>query len=84
MKRGGKIWIRVFPDKPITKKPAEVRMGKGKGNPEFWVAVIKPGRILYEMEGVAEDVAREAMQRASRKLPFRTKFVKRTLEELQW
>ena len=84
VKRGGKIWIRVFPDKPVTQKPAEVRMGKGKGNPEFWVAVIKPGRILYEMEGVAEDIAREAMERASRKLPFRTKFVKRTLEELQW
>ena len=84
VKRGGKIWIRVFPDKPVTKKPAEVRMGKGKGNPEFWVAVVKPGRILYEMEGVDEVTAREAMDRAARKLPFRTKFVKRTLEELQW
>ena len=84
VKRGGKIWIRVFPDKPVTKKPAEVRMGKGKGNPEFWVAVVRPGRVLYEMEGVDEVVAREAMDRAARKLPFRTKFVKRTLEELQW
>ena len=84
VKRGGKIWIRVFPDKPVTKKPAEVRMGKGKGNPEFWVAVVKPGRILYEMEGVDEVTAREAMDRAARKLPFATKFVKRTLEELQW
>ena len=84
VKRGGKIWIRVFPDKPVTKKPAEVRMGKGKGNPEFWVAVVRPGRILYEMEGVDETTAREAMDRAARKLPFATKFVKRTLEELQW
>ncbi len=83
VKRGGKIWIRVFPDKPVTKKPAEVRMGKGKGNPEFWVAVVKPGRILYEMEGVDEVTAREAMDRAARKLPFATKFVKRTLEELR-
>lgn len=84
VKRGGKIWIRVFPDKPVTKKPAEVRMGKGKGNPEFWVAVVRPGRILYEMEGVDEVTAREAMDRAARKLPFKTKFVRRTLEELQW
>lgn len=84
VKRGGKIWIRVFPDKPVTKKPAEVRMGKGKGNPEFWVAVVKPGRILYEMEGVDEVTARAAMDRAARKLPFKTKFVKRMLEELRW
>jgi large subunit ribosomal protein L16 len=84
VRRGGKLWIRVFPDKPVTKKPAEVRMGKGKGNPEFWVAVVRPGRILYEMEGVDETTAREAMDRAARKLPFATKFVKRTLEELQW
>ncbi|MDH3627131.1 MAG: 50S ribosomal protein L16 [Acidobacteriota bacterium] len=77
VKRGGKIWIRVFPDKPITKKPTEVRMGKGKGAPEAWVAVIKPGRILFEMEGVAEDIAKEAMRLAAHKLPFRTKFVKR-------
>ena len=77
VKRGGKIWIRVFPDKPFTKKPAETRMGKGKGNPEYWVAVVKPGRILYEMEGTPEDVAREAFRLAGQKLPIRTKFVKR-------
>ena len=77
VKRGGKIWIRVFPDKPFTKKPAETRMGKGKGNPEYWVAVVKPGRILYEMEGLSEDVARDAFRLASQKLPIRTKFVQR-------
>jgi large subunit ribosomal protein L16 len=77
VKRGGKIWIRVFPDKPITKKPAETRMGKGKGSPEDWVAVVKPGKILYEMEGVPEDVAKEAMRLAAHKLPMRTKFVGR-------
>ena len=77
IKRGGKIWIRIFPDKPITKKPAETRMGKGKGNPEEWVAVIKPGRVLYEMEGVPADVAKEAMRLAAHKLPLRTKFVGR-------
>jgi large subunit ribosomal protein L16 len=77
VKRGGKIWIRIFPDKPVTKKPLETRMGKGKGAPEFWVAVIKPGRILYEMEGIDEEVAREAMRLASHKLPIPTKFVKR-------
>ena len=77
VKRGGKIWIRIFPDKPFTKKPAETRMGKGKGNPEYWVAVVKPGRILYEMEGLAEDVAREAFRLAGNKLPIRTKMVKR-------
>jgi large subunit ribosomal protein L16 len=77
VKRGGKIWIRVFPDKPITKKPAEMRMGKGKGAPEDWVAVVKPGKILYEMEGVAVDVAKEAMRLAAHKLPMRTKFVGR-------
>ena len=77
VKRGGKIWIRVFPDKPVTKKPAETRMGKGKGAPEYWVAVIKPGRILYEMEGVPESVAREAMRLAAQKLPVHTKFVMR-------
>ena len=77
MKRGGKIWIRVFPDKPITKKPAETRMGKGKGNPEEWVALVKPGRILYEMEGVDEATAREALRLASHKLPVRTRFVMR-------
>jgi len=75
VKRGGKIWIRVFPDKPVTKKPAETRMGKGKGAPEYWVAVVKPGRILYEMEGVPESVAREAMRLAAQKLPVHTKFV---------
>jgi len=77
MKRGGKVWIRIFPDKPITKKPAETRMGKGKGNPEGWVAVVKPARILYEMEGVREDVAREAMRLAAHKLPIKTRFVSR-------
>ena len=77
VKRGGKIWIRIFPDKPITKKPAETRMGKGKGAPEDWVAVVKPGKILYEMEGVPEDVAKEAMRLAAHKLPLRTKFVGR-------
>jgi len=75
IKRGGKIWIRIFPDKPITKKPAETRMGKGKGTPEGWVAVIKPGRILYEMEGVSESVAQEAFRLAGHKLPFSTKFI---------
>lgn len=77
IKRGGKIWIRVFPDKPITKKPTEVRMGKGKGAPEAWVAVIKPGRVLFEMEGVDVVAAREAMRLAAHKLPMKTKFVKR-------
>ncbi len=77
IKRGGKIWIRVFPDKPITKKPTEVRMGKGKGAPEGWVAVVKPGKILFEMEGVEESTAREAMRLASHKLPLKTKFVER-------
>ncbi|HUG42962.1 MAG TPA: 50S ribosomal protein L16 [Acidobacteriota bacterium] len=76
-KRGGKIWIRIFPDKPVTKKPAETRMGKGKGAPEGWVAVVRPGRILYEMEGVTEEVAREAMRLAAHKLPIQTKFVSR-------
>jgi len=79
VKRGGKIWIRIFPDKSITKKPAETRMGKGKGSPEGWVAVVKPGRILYEMEGVGESVAAEAFRLAGHKLPFPTRFVKRGL-----
>lgn len=79
IKRGGKIWIRVFPDKPITQKPLEVRMGKGKGNVEYWVAQIQPGRVLYEMEGVSEDIAREALTLAANKLPFRTAIVKRTI-----
>jgi large subunit ribosomal protein L16 len=77
IKRGGKIWIRVFPDKPVTKKPAETRMGKGKGAPEFWVAVVKPGRVLFEIEGVSEQAAREALRLASNKLPMKTKFVTR-------
>jgi large subunit ribosomal protein L16 len=82
VKRGGKIWIRVFPDKPITKKPAETRMGKGKGAPEGWVAAVKPGRILYEMSGVTEELAKEAMRLASHKLPVATKFVRRDEEVL--
>ncbi|MDD4051760.1 MAG: 50S ribosomal protein L16 [candidate division Zixibacteria bacterium] len=77
IKRGGKIWIRIFPDKPITKKPAETRMGKGKGAPEGWVAVIKPGRVLFEIEGVSEELAREALRLAANKLPVKTKFVSR-------
>ena len=77
MKRVGKVWIRVFPDKPITKKPAETRMGKGKGSPEYWVAVVKPGRILFEIGGVPEDVAREALRLAIQKLPIQAKFVSR-------
>lgn len=76
-KKGCKLWIRIFPDKPITRKPAETRMGKGKGNPEFWVAVVKPGTVMYEVSGINEDVAREAFLRASHKLPIATKFVKR-------
>ena len=77
MKRGGKVWIRVFPDKPISKKPLEVRQGKGKGNVEYWVCQIQPGRVLYEMEGVTEEIAREAFRLAAAKLPFGTKFVSR-------
>lgn len=77
IKRGGRIWIRVFPDKPITTKPAETRMGHGKGNPEYWVAVVKPGRILYEMQGVTEDIAKEAFRLASHKLPFATRVIRR-------
>jgi large subunit ribosomal protein L16 len=79
IKRGGKVWIRVFPDVPITKKPLEVRQGKGKGNVEYWVAKIQPGRVLYEMEGVQEDVARKAFKLAAAKLPFQTQFVVRTI-----
>jgi len=75
IKRGGKVWINIFPDKPFTKKPAETRMGKGKGTPEYWVAVVKPGRILFELEGVTEELAREAFRLASHKLPIKTKFV---------
>src|SRR4029077_9718872 len=81
VKRGGKIWIRVFPDKPITKKPAETRMGKGKGAPEGWVAVVKPGRVLFEMEGVDEKTAAEAMRLAAQKLPIKTKFITRKEQE---
>lgn len=77
VKRGGKIWIKVFPDKPITQKPAETRMGSGKGSPEYWVAVVKPGRLLFEIAGVPEDTAREAMRLAAHKLPIKTKFVTR-------
>ncbi len=79
IKRGGKLWIRIFPDKPVTKKPAETRMGKGKGAPEFWVAVVKPGRILFEMEGVTEEEAREALRLAGHKLALATQFVSRKL-----
>ena len=77
VKRGGKVWIRIFPDKPVTFKPAETRMGKGKGSPEYWVAVVKPGRIMFELEGVAENVAKEGMRLAAAKLPIKTKFVTR-------
>jgi large subunit ribosomal protein L16 len=77
VKRGGQVWTRIFPDRPVTKKPAETRMGKGKGNPEFWVAVVKPGRILYEMDGVTPEVAQEALRLAAYKLPLATKFVSR-------
>lgn len=77
IKRGGKVWIRIFPDKPVTKKPAETRMGKGKGNPEMWVAVVKPGRMMFEIEGVPEDLARRAFELAAAKLPVKCKFVVR-------
>lgn len=77
MKRGGQVWIKIFPDKPVTQKPAETRMGSGKGSPEYWVAVVKPGRVLFEIAGVPEDVAKEAMRLASHKLPCKTKFVAR-------
>ena len=81
IKRGGQVWIKIFPDKPITEKPAETRMGSGKGSPEYWVAVVKPGRILFEMDGVTEDVAKEAMRLAGHKLPIKTKFVSKTEEK---
>jgi large subunit ribosomal protein L16 len=81
VKRGGKVWIRLFPDKPVTKKPAETRMGKGKGAPEFWVAVVRPGKVIFEMEGVKEEVAREAMRLAAKKLPIQTRFVSRLGQE---
>ena len=76
-KRGGKVWIKIFPDKPVTEKPAETRMGSGKGSPEYWVAVVKPGRVLFEVTGVSEEIAREALRLASHKLPLKTKFIKR-------
>jgi large subunit ribosomal protein L16 len=82
VKRGGKVWIRVFPDKPLTKKPAETRMGTGKGAPEYWVAVVRPGRILYELDGMSEEIAREALRLASHKLSISTRFVKRVDEVL--
>ena len=81
-KRGGNVWIKIFPDKPVTEKPAETRMGSGKGSPEYWVAVVKPGRILFEMDGVSEDVAKEAMRLASHKLPIKCKFIKKEAEEV--
>ena len=77
IKRGGQVWIKIFPDKPITEKPAETRMGSGKGSPEYWVAVVKPGRVLFEMSGISEEVAKEAMRLAGHKLPIKTKFVKK-------
>jgi large subunit ribosomal protein L16 len=77
IRRGGKVWITIFPDRPVTQKPAETRMGSGKGNPEFWVAVVKPGRVMFELSGVPEELAREAMRRAGHKLPIKTRFVKR-------
>ena len=83
IKRGGKVWINIFPDKPFTKKPAETRMGSGKGSPEGWVAVVKPGRVMFEMSGVSESLAREAMRLAGHKLPVRSKFVTRESEHLQ-
>ena len=79
-KRGGKVWIKIFPDKPVTQKPAETRMGSGKGSPEYWVAVVKPGRVMFEIAGVSEEVAREALRLAGHKLPCKTKFVKRETE----
>ena len=77
IKRGGKVWIKIFPDKPVTAKPAETRMGSGKGSPEYWVAVVKPGRVMFEMDGVTEEVAKEAMRLAAHKLPIKCKFVKK-------
>ena len=81
IKRGGKVWIKIFPDKPITEKPAETRMGSGKGSPEYWVAVVKPGRVMFEMDGVAPEVAKEAMRLAMHKLPIKCKFVMKAVEE---
>jgi len=83
IKRGGQVWIKIFPDKPITEKPAETRMGSGKGSPEYWVAVVKPGRVLFEIKGVAEETAREAMRLAMHKLPIKCKFVKKEEQEVE-
>ena len=83
IKRGGKVWIKIFPDKPITAKPAETRMGSGKGSPEYWVAVVKPGRVMFEMNGVSEEIAKEAMRLASHKLPIKCKFVTRAQQEAE-
>ena len=83
IKRGGKVWIKIFPDKPITEKPAETRMGSGKGSPEYWVAVVKPGRIMFEMNGVSEEVAREALRLAANKLPIKCKFVRKEETEVE-
>ena len=83
IKRGGKVWIKIFPDKPVTEKPAETRMGSGKGSPEYWVAVVKPGRVLFEIDGVSEEVAREALRLAMHKLPIKCKFVVRETEEME-
>ena len=83
IKRGGKVWIKIFPDKPITEKPAETRMGSGKGSPEYWVAVVKPGRVLFEMDGVSEEIAREAMRLAMHKLPIKCKFVAKEQNEAE-
>ena len=83
VKRGGKVWIKIFPDKPVTTKPAETRMGSGKGSPEYWVAVVKPGRVMFEIAGIPEDIAREAMRLAQHKLPIKTKFITREDQEAQ-
>ncbi len=83
IKRGGKVWIKIFPDKPVTEKPAETRMGSGKGSPEYWVAVVKPGRVLFEIDGVSEEVAREALRLAMHKLPIKCKFVVKETEEME-
>ena len=83
IKRGGQVWIKIFPDKPVTEKPAETRMGSGQGSPEYWVAVVKPGRVLFEIDGVSEEIAREAMRLASHKLPIKCKFVSREAEEME-
>lgn len=80
VKRGGQVWIKIFPDKPVTEKPADTRMGSGKGSPEYWVSVVKPGRVLFEMDGITEDIAREAMRLAGHKLPIKTKFIKKEEE----